>query len=65
MVMFARPYPPSTTHSIGGEGQRPWCYVGDKCAAAKGGGQRRRGSFGKLYAECVAVPDKVRHGIIK
>ena len=23
MVMFARPYTPSTTHSIGGEGQRP------------------------------------------
>ena len=23
MAMFARPYTPSTTHSIGGEGQRP------------------------------------------
>jgi len=43
----------------GGQDQTPWCYVDDACPTALGKG-RRRGSFGKLYAECVFLrgPDR-------
>ena len=38
-------------HLPGGEGQLPWCYVDDACTAP--GVRRRRGSFGKSFADCV------------
>lgn len=40
------------SHLPGAEQQVPWCYVREGCAVAT----RTRGSFGKLYAECVATP---------
>ena len=53
----------------GGEGQRPWCYVDEQCAQGVQN-SRRRGSFGKVYAECVAAPatgksaDRAKDGLL-
>lgn len=35
-----------------GASKTPWCYVNSDCPSAQG----RKGSFGKQYADCVAVP---------
>ena len=37
------------------EAQVPWCYVSDTCTA-----QNTSGSFGRKYAECIALEDGLR-----
>lgn len=42
-------------HLPGGEGQKPWCYVDDACEKGRVSTKRKRGSFGKSYADCDMV----------
>ena len=49
-------------HLAGAENQLPWCYVNDECDAP--GTRRTRGSFGKVFADCVHHKSAPRVGVM-